>query len=462
MASIRFLGAAGTVTGSKYLLEAAGRRLLIDAGLFQGQKPLRQRNREPLPVSPRDLDAIVLTHAHIDHTGYLPVIVRDGFRGRVHTTRATRDLAGLMLPDSGRLQEEEAESANRNGYSKHAPALPLYTEEDARRALPHLEGIEYHAARELWPGLSVTFRPAGHILGSATVQVDVDEPGRPRQRVLFSGDLGRYDMPVIPDPEPVPDATTLLVECTYGDRTHGAVSPKDALAEAVSDAARKGGAIIIPSFAIGRAQDILYYLRELEDEGRIPVLDVFVDSPMATDATPIYARHAEEHDEAMRALLQAGTRPFATRRLEFTRTRDQSKRINQVRQCIIISASGMVTGGRVLHHLAQRLPHAENTVLLVGYQAAGTRGRLLQDGASEVKMLGRVIPVKAQVRTVSGFSAHADHEEVMRWLGGFTTPPRRVFCVHGEDAGLEAMRKLLVARGLDAYVPKHLEQVELV
>ncbi len=463
MASIRFLGAAGTVTGSKYVLEAHGKRLMVDAGLYQGEKELRLRNWAPLPVAPRDLDAVVLTHAHIDHTGYLPVLVRDGFRGRVHSTHATRDLAALMLPDSGRLQEEEAESANRNGYSKHAPAKPLYTEEDARRALAPMESVGYDAPHELWPGLRVTYRPAGHILGSATVQVDVDEPGKATERIVFSGDLGRYQTPVIPDPEPVREATTLLVESTYGDRTHGPERAKDALADAVKDASARRGAIVVPAFAIGRAQDILYYLRELEAEGRIPTLDVFVDSPRAIDATPIYAKHAEEHDEAMRKLLASGTRPFDTRRIRFTRSVQESKSINQVEHCIIISASGMATGGRVLHHLAQRLPDARNTVLLVGYQGAGTRGRLLQDGARHVKMLGREVPVRARVSTVSGFSAHGDFQEIGRWLDGFRAPPRRVFCVHGEDAGLTAMKAHVEARGAGwkAYVPKYLEQIEL-
>jgi metallo-beta-lactamase family protein len=295
------------------------------------------------------------------------------------------------------------------------------------------------------------------------VQVDLDEPGRPQERIVFSGDLGRYDMPVIPDPEPVQAATTLLVECTYGDRSHGAIGAKDSLAVAVQDAERRGGALVIPAFAIGRAQDILYYLRELEEEHRIPVLDVFVDSPMAIDATPIYARHKEEHDEIMRALLASGARPFHTRRIKFTRSVEESKKINQARRCIIISASGMATGGRVLHHLAQRLPDPDSSVLLVGYQGVGTRGRALQEGAREVKMLGRMIPVRAAVRSVSGFSAHADANEVMRWLDGFTAPPRRVLCVHGEPPGLTAMKSRVEARGAGwkAHIPEYLETVEL-
>ena len=463
MATLQFLGAARSVTGSKYLLEANGKKLLIDAGLFQGKKDLRLRNWAPLPIHPQEIDAAVLTHAHIDHTGYLPLLVRDGFAGRVHTTHATLDLCGLMLPDSGRLHEEEAATANKLGYSKHAPAKPLYTEADAQLSLRHLTSLSYGERRELWQGVSVTFRPAGHILGSATVQVDVQESGRRAQRILFSGDLGRYSAPVIPDPAPVREATSLLVECTYGDREHGATSPKDALAGAVVEASTRGGAIVIPSFAVGRAQELLYYLRELENENRVPVQDVFVDSPMAVDATPIYAKHIEEHDETMRALLRSGALPFHTRRLKFTRSVQDSKRINDARSCIIISASGMLSGGRVLHHLKHRLPDPRNTILFVGYQGEGTRGRALQEGAKEVKIHGQRVPVGAAIRTVSGFSAHGDWREVMRWLDGFESPPERVFCVHGEDAGLAAMKQHLEARGAlwRAQIPSYLEKVEL-
>ncbi len=461
MATLQFLGAAGSVTGSKYVLEANGKRLLVDAGLYQGKKELRERNWKQLPIAPRDLDHVVLTHAHIDHTGYLPVLVRDGYGGRVLTTHATKDLLGLLLPDSGRLQEEEAATANKLGYSKHKPAKPLYTEDDAKESLTHLDSIAYGERRELWKGVTVTFRSAGHILGSATVEVEIDEPGKPLHRVLFSGDLGRFNAPVIPDPVQVKEATTVLVECTYGDRAHGAATPKESLAAAINDGARRGGAIVIPSFAVGRAQDLLYYLRELENEDRIPVLPVYVDSPMAVDATPIYARHVEDHDEAMQALLKSGARPFHTRNVHFTRTRDESKAINKVKQCIIISASGMATGGRVLHHLKNRLPDARNTILFVGYQGEGTRGRTLQDGAKTLKMFGELVPVGATIGTVSGFSAHADYQEVLRWMDGFATPPQRVFCVHGEAPGLQAMKQRILNRGWKAEIAGYLQKVDL-
>jgi metallo-beta-lactamase family protein len=463
VATLQFLGAAGTVTGSKYVLEANGKRLLVDAGLYQGKKELRERNWQPLPVAPKDIDQVVITHAHIDHTGYLPVLARDGLRCRVLTTHATKDLCNLLLPDSGRLQEEDAATANKLGYSKHSPAKPLYTEEDAKRSLQLFDSIAYGERRQLWEGVTVTFRSAGHILGSATVEVDVQESGKPLQRILFGGDLGRYDAPVIPDPVPVKEADVLLVECTYGDRTHGDVSPKESLAKAITDALHLGGAIVIPSFAVGRAQDLLYYLRELENEGRIPVLPVFVDSPMATDATPLYARHIEDHDEAMKALLKSGVKPFQTRNLRFTRTRDESMAINSVKQCIIISASGMATGGRVLHHLKHRLPDPRSTILFVGYQGEGTRGQILQGGATEIKIMGEMVPVKAHIATVSGFSAHADYLEIMRWLDGFTRAPRQIFCVHGEAEGLAAMKKHIEDRGPDwkAHIATYLEKVTL-
>ncbi len=463
MATLQFLGAARTVTGSKYLLEVNGKRLLIDAGLFQGKKELRLRNWRPLPVPPDQIDCIALTHAHIDHSGYLPLLVRDGFGGRVLTTRATKDLLGLMLPDTGRLQEEEAAYANKERFSRHDPARPLYTEDDARRSLQQLDGIGYHERREVFPGVWLTFRSAGHILGSATIQVDIEEPGKPPHRVVFSGDLGRYDAPVIPDPEPVPEATTLLVESTYGDRVHGETSPKDALCEAINEAAERGGAIVIPSFAIERAQDLLYHLRELENENRIPIMPVYLDSPMAVDATPFYTRHVEEHDEAMKALVDGGKKPLLTRRSLFTRSRKDSMAINDQRRCIIISASGMVTGGRILHHLKHRLPQAHNTVLFVGYQAEGTRGRSLLDGAKEVKIHGQYVPVAAQIRVIRGFSAHADSNEVLRWLDGFAGPPQRVFCVHGEGKSLDAMKAKIESKGpgWSAQIAAYTEKVEL-
>lgn len=462
MATLEFLGAAGTVTGSKYLLRACAKTFLIDAGLFQGAKPLRLLNWEPFPCDPAEIDFIAMTHAHIDHSGHLPILVRDGFKGHVLTTYATCDLLRLLLPDSGRLQEEEAATANKLGYSKHSPAKPLYTESDANRSLSRLRGIAYHQRIEPCPGVALTFRTAGHILGSASIEVEIDEPGRAKKRLLFSGDIGRQGAPILPDPEQLSSAPDLLlVECTYGDRRHPEGDPRQLLADAINEAHLSGGAIVIPSFAVGRAQDLLYHLRELENAGRIPVLDVFVDSPMAIDATPIYQHHAEDHDQRMRELLAKGVQPLRTRRLQFTKTVKESQRINDIRRCIIISASGMATGGRVLHHLKLRLPDPRNTVLIVGYQAEGTRGRLLQEGATTIKIHGEHVPVVARVKSIQGFSAHADWTEIDHWLGGFHTPPGHTLCVHGESDSLAATSRRLKDRGWKTSIPAYRDVIEL-
>jgi metallo-beta-lactamase family protein len=460
MASIRFLGAAGTVTGSRFLVESGGARVLVDAGLFQGLKELRLRNRAPWAVDPRSLDAVVLTHAHIDHSGAFPLLFRSGFSGAAHCTPATRDLCGLLLPDSGRLQEEEARYANQKGFSKHAPALPLYSEEDALAALPALSPVPYRRRTEVAPGIAVTFHRAGHILGSALVQMEI--AGRPRLRLLFSGDLGRYGVPILPDPEPAPAADLLVLESTYGGKRHPAASPADALRDEVRGVVARGGALVVPAFAIGRTQEVLFTLRDLEARGEIPVLPVFVDSPMALDATPVYLAHRADHDDEMARLLAAGVEPLRPARLTFARSPAQSKALNDVRgPCVIVSASGMATGGRVLHHLKHRLPDPRTTVLLVGFQATGTRGWSLQNGAATVRIHGEDVPVKARVATITGFSAHADEDEIRRWLGTFPLPPRRTFLVHGEPPALAAAKERLDAWGWPAHVPAHLERVEL-
>ncbi|WP_242361927.1 MBL fold metallo-hydrolase RNA specificity domain-containing protein [Anaeromyxobacter sp. SG17] len=461
MASIRFLGAAGTVTGSRFLVESGSARVLVDAGLFQGQKELRLRNRAPWPVPPGSIDAVVLTHAHLDHTGALPQLVRDGFRGLAHCTPATRDLAGLLLPDSGRLQEEEARYANRKGYSKHAPnAAPLYSEADALAALPVLSPLRYGELREVVPGVRLRFRRAGHILGSALAELVLDGP-RPL-RLLFSGDLGRYGAPILPDPEPGAAADALVLESTYGGKRHPEVPAAAALAEEIRRSVHAGGAIVIPAFAIGRTQEVLFTLRALEKRGEIPALPVFVDSPMALDATPFFLAHRDDHDDEMTRLMAAGEEPLRPAKLTFCRSPDQSKALNDVQgPCIILSASGMATGGRVLHHLAHRLPDPRTTVLLVGFQAAGTRGATLQSGAQTVRIHGEDVPVRARVATISGFSAHADEAELSRWLATFPSMPRRTFLVHGEAAALAASKARMDALGWPAHVPRHLEEVAL-
>ena len=459
MTTLQFLGAAGTVTGSKYLVQHDGRRILIDCGLFQGLKELRLRNWSPLPVDPKSIEAVALTHAHIDHIGSLPRLVKEGFNGPVFSTSATRALAGLLLPDSAHLQEEEARYANEAGSTKHDPALPLYTVEDACAALRHFETFEYGRRREILPGITLTFARAGHILGSAVCTLEL---AGSRQRIVFSGDLGRYDAPILRDPEPVEYATTLLVESTYGDRTHGAVKAIDALASAVSDAVVRKGMIVIPSFAVGRTQEILYDLRALEEADRIPTLDVFVDSPMACDATPIYLAHPEDHDLDMTALLERGISPLATRRTHFVTSVEDSKKLNdRAGPAIIISASGMATGGRILHHLKHRLPDPKNTILFVGYQAEGTRGRRLLAGEKEIRIYGEMVKVSARVAAVSGFSAHGDWRELMRWMSGFRAPPKQTFLVHGEAPALEALRQRVAQNGWPVRVPPHLETVQL-
>lgn len=459
MASLHFLGAAGTVTGSKFLLEHDGRKVLVDCGLFQGQKSLRQRNWQPLPLSPSSLDAIVLTHAHIDHTGGLPRVVKEGYDGPVYATPGTRDLAALLLPDSAHLHEEEARYANKEGFSKHHPALPLYTVADANRAVGLFETFGYERPKEILPGITLTFYRAGHILGSAVCVFDLKST---RQRVVFSGDLGRYQAPILRDPQSVASATTLVVESTYGDRQHRETKPIESLREAVTGAFKRGGVVVIPAFAIGRTQELLYHLRQLEDEKRIPVVDVFVDSPMACDATPIYLAHPEEHDLVMKSRLEHGGSPLATRRTKFVTSPKESMKLNMHEgPAVIISASGMATGGRILHHLKHRLPDPRNTVLFVGYQSVGSRGRRLLDGEKEVRIHGQMVPVAAEIQSVSGFSAHADWTEMMRWMEGFESPPRQTLLVHGEPEALEALSQRVRARGWKSYVPEYLEKVEL-
>ncbi len=463
MSSLQFLGAAGTVTGSRHLVEHEGKRILLDCGLFQGEKAWRRRNWDPFPVPPESIDAVVLSHAHIDHTGYLPRLVKQGFTGTVYSTPATRDLLAIMLPDSGRLHEEEANFANKTRYSRHDPALPLYTEEDANRCIPQIHTVRYGIQREIADGVVLTFHRAGHILGSASVQLDLYGSDGYRHTLVYSGDLGRYGMPIITDPAELQRATTLLVECTYGDREHLETDPRAALGEIVREVVEQRGVLVIPSFAIGRTQDLLYHLRQLQIAGEIPsVLPIFVDSPMAIDATPLYLMHREEHDEEMVRLITDGMKPIHPTWVEFTRAVRESQAINDRKgPMVIISASGMATGGRVLHHLKHRLPDPRTTVLFAGYQAFGTRGRKLLDGAESVRIHGVDVPVRARIRKIDGFSAHADHTEVDRWLSSIELPPTTTYCVHGEERALEATRARLEQRGWNARVPGYLERVEL-
>jgi metallo-beta-lactamase family protein len=436
--TLQFLGAAGGVTGSKFLFSQNSDQVLIDCGLFQGLKELRAKNWAPVPIDLARLRAVVLTHAHIDHSGYLPRLVAKGYRGPVFATPGTCDLLEVMLPDAAYLQEEEARYANRKGYSKHTPALPLYSVEDAERALRLLRPTAYSESVEVTKGVFIDFGRVGHILGAASVRLSFTV-ARAKKYLLDSGDLGRYDRPILKDPDSARSADWLLIESTYGDRLHPQESAGE-LAGIIKDVAARRGCLIIPAFAIGRTQELLYTIGRLEDDGVIPTLPVHVDSPMGIEATEIYCRHTDEHDFEMAALRVGARSPISSKYLTVHRTPEQSKSINKLRgPLIIISASGMATGGRVLHHLTERLPDSTTTVLLAGYQAEGTRGRQLQDGAKQVKMLGQIVPVRAQIKVLDGFSAHADQAEILRWLKTFKSAPRKTYVVHGEAPAAAAL-----------------------
>jgi metallo-beta-lactamase family protein len=458
VASLTFAGAARTVTGSKYILEHQGRRVLIDCGLFQGLKELRLRNWDDFPVPARELSAVLLTHAHLDHVGYLPRLVNQGYEGRVYCTAGTSDLARLVLPDSARIQEEDARQANRHGYTRHSPALPLYTEVDAQRALTKLQPVSFSRSFEVIPGITAEFRHAGHLLGSAFIVVRIaDGP-----TVLFGGDLGRYGRPVLPDPEDGVEADLVLMESTYGDREHLEDDEGAELAAIINDTVARGGKLIIPSFAIGRVEELVYWVRRLERERKVPVLPVYVDSPMATDALRYYEARVAELDPEMRP-AQREVSAFATEQFQIVASTQQSKGLTASRRpAIVISSSGMATGGRVLHHLAAALPDPKNTVLFVGFQAVGTRGRTLVDGAPEVRIHGREVVVRARVARVDSMSAHADRSELLRWLGTAPRVPSRVALVHGEPGPMDALKAAIQERfGIVPVTPHHMETLEL-
>jgi metallo-beta-lactamase family protein len=459
--SLQFLGAAGGVTGSKFLFSCGDDQLLIDCGLFQGLKELRQRNWAQVPIDLRRLRAVILTHAHIDHSGYLPRIVSKGYHGPVFATPGTCDLLGVMLPDAAYLQEEEARYANRKGYSKHSPALALYTIEDAEQALKLLRPIGVGESVEVMKGVFLEFGRVGHILGAGSARLSFAVNGQKRT-LLDSGDLGRYDRPILKDPEPAGAADWLLIESTYGNRAHAKDSETE-LRNLIKATAAERGCLVIPAFAIGRTQDLLYTIRKMEDDGEIPAIPVHVDSPMGLEATEIYSRHTDEHNFEMAKLRDQERCPISSRRMVIARTPEQSKSINNLKgPLIIISASGMATGGRVLHHLKQRLPKLDTTVLLAGYQAEGTRGRLLQDGATEVKLLGEVVPVRARIKVLDGFSAHADQGEILRWLGTFKKAPRTTYVVHGEPPAASALADIIRERlGWRVEIAKYQQKVTL-
>lgn len=458
---LTFLGAAGTVTGSRFLIDTNRARVLVDCGLFQGLKHLRRRNWEPFPVPADTIDAVVLTHAHVDHVGYLPAVVRDGFGGPVFASSGTTALAGIVLPDSGHLQEEEAEYANRRGFSKHRPALPLYTQADAESALERFRPQSFGDEVEVAPGIHVTFRPAGHILGSSVVTVRLAD--HDDRTVVFSGDLGRPHHPVLRPPSPIDRADVVVVESTYGNRHHDDDVGMVQFRDAVHDTLARGGTVLIPAFAVDRTEVVLFRLRELIEAGELPSVPVFVDSPMALRSLSAYREAIRSGAADIDPSLAAVPDPFDPGQLVEIREVEESKALafNDY-PSIIVSASGMATGGRVLHHLARLLPDRRNSVVLPGYQAAGTRGRLLADGATEVKLLGRYVRVRAQVVPLGSFSIHADQDELVGWVASATPPPETVYVVHGEEESSAALRDRLDEElDLCAVVPRHLERVRL-
>ncbi len=464
MAKLTFLGAAGTVTGSKYLVEAAGKKLLVDCGVFQGSHELEERNFQPLPVSPATIDYCVLTHAHLDHTGWLPCLTRDGYKGKIYANPATIELTTLSLKDSGHLQEEDAERAKRHPKrTNNSDARPLYTTADVEPMLQQLSPMPRSGNFQISPEFQLESFDAGHILGSCSFRLTIRENGK-STTLIFSGDVGRYDQPILNDPKTPPAADYVICESTYGDREHPDGDPVQLLSDIVNRIAKRGGSIVIPAFAIGRTQTFMYYLRQLEDEQRIPRIPVYVDSPMALSATDLYVRHTEDHDLDMTRLDKSGDHdPLNVHEFHLTRSVDDSKKINDVKTpCIIISASGMVTGGRVLHHLAQRLPDAKNAVLLAGFQAEGTRGRALQEGAKLMHLFGEAVPVNAEIITMGQFSAHAGKSELLRWVGALGKPPKKAWLTHGEPAAAQALQAAIKEKlSWDVAVARHLDTVEL-
>ena len=450
--SIRFLGAAGTVTGSRYLVEGSDTRLLVDCGLFQGPREIRERNWEEIPHAAETVDTILLTHAHIDHSGYLPRLVKNGWSGRIISTAATADLCRLLLPDSGFLQEKEAEFANHRGFSRHKPAQPLYTQDDARAALEYFAPVDFETSQELGDATHARFRRAGHILGASFIELVTG--GR---TITFSGDLGRYDDAVMYDPEPPKETDYLVVESTYGNRIHDRVDPQEALGALVEKCVGRGGTVIIPAFAVGRTQSLLYHLSQLKKAGRLSSIPVYLDSPMAINASQIFCRHRQDHR------LSPEQCEEACNVAQYVRDVEVSKRLTRdTKPKIIISASGMATGGRVVYHLKEFAPDPRNLILFAGFQAGGTRGAAMVAGAPSIKIHGEQIPVRAEVANLSMLSAHADADEIMRWLKTIKKPPRMTFITHGEPSASEALRKRIEEElGWQCKIPVQGEQVTL-
>lgn len=463
MISLQFLGGAGTVTGSKYALTVGPHRIFIDGGLFQGRRELRERNWQPLPVQPADFDAMLLTHAHIDHSGYIPRLVKDGFHGPIFCTSATFELTQLLLRDCAKLQQEEADYRNDKHHTQYTPALPLYDDHDVAATLPLLREISYGRKFQVVPGIQATFHEAGHILGSAWLELDLTENGETRKLVM-SGDLGRENAAILRDPEPPVECDYLVVESTYGDRLHDPEPVGPRLAAIVRESIQRKGVLVIPAFAVERAQELIYLLGELSAQQQISNVPVFLDSPMAAEACHIFERHREcfDHEAKERSRFAGGLLTY--RKLKICATSSQSKQIFNTRPpYIVISASGMAAGGRVLHHLRRSLPNSQDTVLLVGFQAEDTRGRQLQEGAPTIRIFGEDVPVRARVEYLDGFSGHADYAQVNRWLNHLTRPPRQVFLVHGEPPALQAQQTRIQSwPGWNAEIPEPGQIIPLI
>jgi metallo-beta-lactamase family protein len=456
--SVQFLGASETVTGSCYLVTSGNFKLLLDCGVFQGARQWREKNWSKPSFDPADIDAVLLTHAHIDHTGMLPRYYKLGLRAPVYCSPATAELCALLLEDSGRLQEEEASYRAERGRSRHSPPLPLYTADDARQALKLLRPHTVGARLDLGAARTAQWALAGHILGACSIALELDG-----KRIVFSGDIGRYNEPLLVDPTPIRNGDLLVIESTYGDRSHSATDPHDALAEVINRTARRGGVVIVPSFAIGRTQTLLYYLRELKEAKRIPNIPVIIDSPMARDATEIYRRHSGEFDATSKTLLARGFQPFEVPKMYYIQDRQESVALNRVDEpMIIISASGMLTGGRVLHHLRHRVSDARNSVVFVGFQPPGSRGDWIKRGNGFMQLFGEEIPVKAEVVELSGLSAHADRRELLQWCRACSGIPSRVAVVHGEpDSSKSFSHTLHSELGWNAFTPRYLETIEV-
>src|ERR1051325_10310761 len=465
MAKLTFLGAAGCVTGSKYLVEAAGKKLLVDCGLFQGSNELKDLNWKPLPVDPKAIDYAVLTHAHLDQTGWLPVLVKDGYRGPIFANPATIELTEILLKDSAHLQEEDTEHARRKKYSSHAEPQALYKPDDVDPVLKQLKSMPRSGGFDISPEFHVASFDAGHILGSSSLELTITEGGK-KIVVVFSGDIGRYGQPILNEPmTPPSNADVLVCESTYGEREHQEGDPAESLAQTVNRVVKRGGSIVIPAFAIGRTQTFMYYLRQLEDQQRIPRLPGYVDSPMALSAPDLYVKHKEDHD--LEFVREEGSDakgdPLNVHEFHLTRSAEESKAINNVKTpCVIISASGMVSGGRVLHHMVQRMPDAKNAVILAGFQAEGTRGRALQEGAKTLNIFGQAVPVGAEIVEMGQFSAHAGKSELLRWLSALPAPPKQTYLTHGEPAAAQALQAAIQQKfNWKAAVARYLDTVPL-